>query len=260
MNTTYGLFFNIALAVFLASTFVSLAGLLAKKDPLKILGAGLLIAGSLSLTVGLVLLGTAAKRIPFANTFETLMLFTWLSSVFFLVLLRRDGQGILRVLFAFLLSAALAASGLIATPPAPLVPALKSNWLFFHVLLCFVAYAAFFISFIAGILYLIGGSRIRLDLDKLSYRNILFGFPFLTAGIISGSVWAKQAWGTYWNWDPKETWSLVLWLIYLVYLHLRTGRGWKGKGPAWISVLGFAAVLFTYFGVNYLLPSLHSYK
>jgi ABC-type transport system involved in cytochrome c biogenesis permease subunit len=253
-------FFNIGLAVFLLSTFLSLAGILSRRKILRTIATVLLFAGTASLTAGFILLGLAAGRIPFANTYETLMLFTWLSSVFFLFLIPRDGQGYLRLLFAFLLSLALAASSLIDAHPQPLVPALKSNWLFFHVLLCFVAYAAFFISFIAGLLFLIGGEKIRMDLDKLSYKNILFGFPFLTAGIISGSIWAKQAWGTYWNWDPKETWSLVLWLIYLIYLHLRTGRGWKGKGPAWISVLGFAAVLFTYFGVNYLLPSLHSYR
>ena len=90
------------------------------------------------------------------------------------------------------------------------------------------------------------------------YRSVLMGFPMLTVGIITGAAWADYAWGSYWSWDPKETWSLITWLVYSAFLHARLARGWQGGRTAVLSVVGFAAVLFTYFGVNYL-PGLHSY-
>ena len=95
-------------------------------------------------------------------------------------------------------------------------------------------------------------------LDELNYQLIMFGFLFLSAGIITGAVWANSAWGRYWGWDPKETWSLITWFIYATLLHAKLMRGWHGRRIAFLSILGFFAVLFTYFGVN-LLPGLHSY-
>jgi cytochrome c-type biogenesis protein CcsB len=95
-------------------------------------------------------------------------------------------------------------------------------------------------------------------LDELGYQLILLGFLFLSVGIITGAVWAHSAWGRYWGWDPKETWSLITWFVYATLLHARTTRGWHGKRIAFLSMFGFAAVMFTYFGVN-LLPGLHSY-
>ncbi|MEW6201278.1 MAG: cytochrome c biogenesis protein CcsA, partial [bacterium] len=97
------------------------------------------------------------------------------------------------------------------------------------------------------------------DLDRLSYRLITFGFPFLTLGIVSGAIWANYAWGRPWSWDPKETWSLITWFIYAVYLHARITAGWKGRRAAIINILGFVSVVFTYVGVNFILSGLHSY-
>ncbi|MBI9073951.1 MAG: c-type cytochrome biogenesis protein CcsB [Desulfatibacillum sp.] len=96
-------------------------------------------------------------------------------------------------------------------------------------------------------------------MDELTYQTILFGFMFLTAGIITGAVWANSAWGRYWSWDPKETWSLITWLIYATMIHARLVRGWRGRRTIYLSLVGFSAVLFTYFGVNTLLKGLHSY-
>jgi len=95
---------------------------------------------------------------------------------------------------------------------------------------------------------------------NLSYRSILLGVPFLTIGIIAGAIWANYAWGTYWGWDPKETWSLITWFIYLGYLHSRYMWGWRGTRAAYFSMIGFGAVVFTYFGVSFLLPGLHAYS
>ncbi len=97
------------------------------------------------------------------------------------------------------------------------------------------------------------------SLDDLIYKTIAAGFPLLTIGIVTGAAWANYAWGSYWSWDPKETWSLITWFVYLVFLHARVTREWRGKRVALLSIIGFVAVLFTYFGVNYVLSGLHSY-
>ncbi|TGE34451.1 c-type cytochrome biogenesis protein CcsB [Desulfosporosinus sp. Sb-LF] len=155
-------------------------------------------------------------------------------------------------------------------------PALKSQWLTFHVLTAMFAYGAFAVSFGLGIMYLLklskgdNGNKSNPQgivsrfpslevLDELSYKVVGFAFPLLTLCIITGAIWADYAWGTYWSWDPKETWSLITWIIYAGFLHARLMYGWKGKRAAWMAVFGFLAVLFTFFGVNYLLPGLHSY-
>jgi cytochrome c-type biogenesis protein CcsB len=96
-------------------------------------------------------------------------------------------------------------------------------------------------------------------LDDINYKAIMVGFPMLTLGIITGAAWANYAWGTYWSWDPKETWSLIVWFIYAAFLHARFTRGWVGRRAAWLSILGFAATVFCYLGVNLLLSGLHSY-
>lgn len=153
----------------------------------------------------------------------------------------------------------------------PLIPALQSNWLISHVMTCFIGYSAFAIAFGISIMFLLkpsgegtpSGITSRIPdfetLDDLTHQMVMFGFLFLSIGIITGAVWANQAWGRYWGWDPKETWSLVTWLIYASLLHARLMRGWKGKKIAVLSCIGFFAVIFTYFGVN-LLPGLHSYQ
>jgi len=148
----------------------------------------------------------------------------------------------------------------------PLIPALKSNWLIAHVITCFLGYGAFAVAFALGVFYLFSSKESirkylpsQQTLDNLMYRLILFGFFWLTIGIITGSVWANQAWGSYWSWDPKETWSLITWLIYGGAIHARLTRGWSGKKMAWLSIIGFISVLITYFGVNFFLAGLHSY-
>jgi cytochrome c-type biogenesis protein CcsB len=152
----------------------------------------------------------------------------------------------------------------------PLIPALQSNWLTSHVVSCFLGYAAFTAAFGLGIMYLLKANKDRdvntrfgfypsLDiLNELIYQCTVLGFVFLSIGILTGSVWAHYAWGSYWSWDPKETWSLITWLIYAAMLHAHLVRGWQGEKMAVMAIVGFASVLFTYLGVNYL-PGLHSY-
>jgi len=155
----------------------------------------------------------------------------------------------------------------------PLVPALQSYWLHAHVITCFVGYAGFAVSAGVAVMFLmkakqeerkVTGGVVGLFpptkvLDELVYRAIIWGFPFLTAGIITGAAWANYAWGTYWSWDPKETWSLIVWLVYAAFLHARVTRGWHGRRAAILSIVGFLATIFCYLGVNLVLSGLHSY-
>jgi len=155
----------------------------------------------------------------------------------------------------------------------PLIPALQSNWLTYHVITCFLGYSAFATSFVTSIVYLCKAKKAEprpapaaqellpslAAADEIIYKTIAIGFLMLTVGIITGSVWANYAWGSYWSWDPKETWSLITWFIYAAFLHARLTRGWRGRRAAIISIVGFCSVLFTFLGVNYLLAGLHSY-
>ena len=154
-----------------------------------------------------------------------------------------------------------------------LPPVLNSFWLPVHVFFAFLGNGIFAISFGVSILYLIqvkkAKSKILTEsffklppletIDLLNYRCLTIGFPLLTIGIITGSLWAASAWGAYWSWDPKETWSLITWFLYAALLHGRINSGWRGKKGAIFSIIGFCVVLFTFIGVNLLLPGLHSY-
>lgn len=174
---------------------------------------------------------------------------------------------------------------------APLVPALQSNWLMMHVTVMILSYAALILGSLLSIGYLVitgagpSGSlssnvetstpqpqstmQINLNssyrlnlaktLDNLSYRVLGLGFPLLTIGILSGAVWANEAWGSYWSWDPKETWALLTWLVFAIYLHTRLTKGWEGRKPAVIASLGFVTVWVCFLGVNLIGEGLHSY-
>ncbi len=148
--------------------------------------------------------------------------------------------------------------------PVPLVPALQHSWLLTaHVAVAVIAYGAFAVGFAAAIIYLFrrksSGSFPKAEaLDDVSYLSVKIGFPFMTLVIVLGALWADVAWGRYWGWDPKETWSLVTWLLYAALLHQRLAIGWKGRKAAIMAMAGFLAVVFTFLGVNYL-PGLHAY-
>jgi len=208
----------------------------------------------------------ASGRGPFANMYEFSVAFAWGILVMYAYFERRYHQ---RALGLIALPIALALLLYAMTIPAtidPLVPALQNNLLLsIHVAVAIVAYGTFSISFAAAVLHLIQGEHGRRGLpsrellDEIGYKAVVIGFPFLTLTIVLGAVWAEVAWGRYWSWDPKETASLVTWLIYGSYLHARVVRGWRGQRAAWLLVVGFGAVLFTYFG-NLFFGGLHSYS
>ncbi|MBF0226433.1 MAG: c-type cytochrome biogenesis protein CcsB [Desulfobacterales bacterium] len=204
---------------------------------------------------------------PLSNLYESLIFFAFTISCFYLYIEFRQKN---RIFGSFISPIAFLAMAYASLPGVedriqPLVPALKSNWLIAHVITCFIGYAAFAIAFGISLMYLIerrDSIFARLPekkiLDEINHEMVMFGFLFLTIGIITGAVWANSAWGRYWGWDPKETWSLITWFIYATLLHTKFMRGWSGKRIAFLSIIGFMAVIFTYFGVN-LLSGLHSY-
>jgi cytochrome c-type biogenesis protein CcsB len=207
---------------------------------------------------------------PLSNRYESMVFFSWSLMFLFVLLERKFGLRRLGGFAAILASGGIAATSIIpgAEPDiTPLMPALKSNWLFFHVFTCFLAYSAFAVGCIAAIYSLIIQRRRETEksqvqsLDITMYRMVMVGFLLLSMGIITGSAWAYRAWGRYWGWDPKEVWSLITWIVYAIFLHARVTKGWGGKKLAWIAVIGFFVVLFTFFGVNYLsiFKGLHSY-
>jgi|UniRef100_A0A7C5AKR2 cytochrome c-type biogenesis protein CcsB len=211
-------------------------------------------------------LQVALYQVPLSNFYESLIFFSWCLAFLALVFIRRYPEGFLGVVGGLTAALVLAYASLGADSRIkPLMPALRSNWLLIHVVTCFLGYAAFALAFGAGILYLVQMVRRTPKnpspalLDRLLYRTAVIGFVFLTLGILTGAVWAETAWGRYWSWDPKETASLLTWLIYAALLHARLVKGWQGRAIAWLAVAGFGAVLFTYFGVSFLLPGLHSY-
>jgi cytochrome c-type biogenesis protein CcsB len=262
----------------LAGTLYIFSWIFQRRTP-GMMASGVSIVAVLGNLTGLILRWVESYSIgyghaPLTNLYESLTFFAFIAGVIYLVVEyryknRRIGAIIMPLICLALAFASLKVPG---KDIRPLLPALKSNWLIAHVFTVFIGYAAFAIAFGSSALYLFQSSRLKTensnnftaalpvheDLDELIHRINMFGFLFLTVGIITGAVWANSAWGRYWGWDPKETWSLITWLIYAAILHLRMMRGWHGKRIAALSIVGFAAVMFTYFGVNFL-PGLHSY-
>jgi len=228
------------------------------------------------LIVGFVFRGLAAERFPLGNMYEfSLGAAIAVALVYLIAASRTD----LRWLGVWVVGAVLLTLGvavtLLYTESAQLVPALKSWWLVIHVSAAAVSGGAFTLS--AGFIgaYLIKqraedkgtadkGLAGRLPsaerLDSLAYRTIAFVFPVWTFAVIAGAIWAENAWGRYWGWDPKETWAFITWVIYAGYLHARSTAGWKGRKAAVIGLIGFVAFLINYFGVNFLAEGLHSYS
>ncbi|MCW8801270.1 MAG: c-type cytochrome biogenesis protein CcsB [Desulfobacter sp.] len=249
-----------------------------KKQALARLGFWVIVIGLVANTCGILLRWVESYQMgyghaPFSNMYESLVFFSWTAAALYVFVEFKYKESIIGVFVSPLIFLSIAYASFdpsITSKITPLIPALKSNWLIAHVITCFLGYAGFALAFGFSFMYFIkpkdpGAKSLFAKLpdwdiiDELTYQMIIFGFLFLTIGIITGSVWANSAWGKYWSWDPKETWSLITWFIYAIFLHLRLMRGWHGKNLAVVSIIGFLGVLFTYFGVNFFLSGLHSY-
>ena len=270
--------FSISMYVYLCAFLFYLFSLVNRKRYVGLTATSVVSTGLFIHTLGLIFRWAETYRagygyVPLSNMYESLTFFSWTIILIYLLLEFRFKQriiGTFATAFAFM---AIGASSILPGSTAeikPLLPALQSNWLAIHVITCFFGYAAFAASFGISILLLVQHRREGLGgpmswlpstnmLDEINYRSIVIGFPMLTVGIITGAAWAHYAWGSYWSWDPKETWSLITWFIYAAFLHARISRDWRGRKMAFLSLIGFLAVLFTYFGVSYLLAGLHTY-
>lgn len=213
------------------------------------------------------LIGADVGHIPVSNLYEVFVLFCVLTGLMHLYYEKRD-----RPVGAFVLPAIDLAIGFLlwysltrgAHEIQPLIPALQSWWMKIHVPANFIGYGAFTFAAMLGVAWMLeprlkGRIAGREVLEELMYRSIAIGFLFFTLATILGALWAAEAWGSYWSWDPKETWALIVWLNYAAWLHLRLVKGWRGLIPAWWAVIGFFITAFAFLGVNLWLSGLHSY-
>lgn len=232
-------------------------------------------AGLVVQCVGVVVRGVYTKHMPFTNLAGSLLSASLGLVAVYLFVQRKQRLTSLGGP-VMLMAAAAVVSGLMlpqAVNPS-LVPALKSPWSSIHIVSCLLGYATLAVSFVAAVAYLVQERLLKsrrfralqshlpsLDsLDRLTYGMVSLGFPMLTLGVVTGALWAQSAWGNYWSWDPKETWSLITWIVYAVYLHVRIVRGWQGKWANRLIIAGYLCILITYFWVTLFTSGMHSYK
>ncbi|MCV7282927.1 c-type cytochrome biogenesis protein CcsB [Mycolicibacterium flavescens] len=256
----------------------------APKKPVdeRIGGAGLALTylGIVLLLACIVLRGLATSRVPWGNMYEFINLTSFCGLLAAAVVLRRPQYRALWVFVLVPVLILLTVSGRwLYSNAAPVMPALQSYWLPIHVSVVSLGSGVFLVAGVASILFLLKMSRFgdpqrnpdnvlgrivaRLPdaqtLDRIAYRTTIFAFPVFGFGVIFGAIWAEEAWGRYWGWDPKETVSFIAWVVYAAYLHARSTAGWRDKKAAWINVVGFAAMVFNLFFINLVTVGLHSY-
>lgn len=262
--------FTLTVIFYLAAMVFYFVFFIAKKVKFGKYGSCVMLAAFALHTIALVCRGIGAGRAPLTNQYEFATSFAWGISLCFLLLERKFSFRAMGTFVAPIVFLIIGYAAMQNREIQPLMPALQSNWLVFHVCTAVISYGAFGVACGISGLYLIRDKMKQTafieqhlpgkeQLDLFSYRAVALGFLFLTLVIITGALWAQRAWGHYWSWDPKETWSLITWIIYALYLHVRLSRGWMGKKAAMFAVIGFVCVVFTYIGVNMWIPSIHSY-
>jgi cytochrome c-type biogenesis protein CcsB len=249
----------------------------------------LVILSNILLTSTLLIRWITQGYFPLSNLYESLIFLTWGISIIHLFIENKTKSRLIgsisTPLMFFLTSFSSLTLPVEMQKALPLVPSLQSNWLMMHVSMMMISYSTLIVGSLLSLLYLffiffISKSKTKISynsnnvsseeiniakmsllqiVDIWSYRIIGLGFPFLTIGIISGAVWANEAWGSYWSWDPKETWALITWLVFAIYLHSRLIKGWEGKQAALLGSCGFFVIWICYLGVNFLGKGLHSY-
>ncbi|MFZ5579245.1 MAG: c-type cytochrome biogenesis protein CcsB [Pseudomonadota bacterium] len=268
-------------ALYVGATFTYFLALFARSEYIGRIASALVWSATALGFTGLMarwresyLINVDYGHIPVSNLYEVFILFSVITALIYLFY---EGRYRTRNLGGFVMLVISAAVAFLlwytfdrgANQIQPLVPALNSYWMKIHVPANFIGYGAFALAAMVGIAYLIkhklggDGENDRLPklavLDDLMYKSIALGFGFFTVATILGAMWAAEAWGGYWSWDPKETWALIVWLNYAAWLHLRLTKGWRGTPMAWWAVIGLFVTTFAFLGVNMFLSGLHSY-
>jgi cytochrome c-type biogenesis protein CcsB len=265
--------FGAALGLYLLSTVFYLLFLTIDRRKIELIGHYSLLAGFVVHLCSTLVRYIHAGYTPITNIHESLSFLSLCVAGFFLFLKRSYRISLLGSVILPVLSLTLIWALTFPTEIKPLPPVLQSYWLPVHTIFAFIGNAIFFVSFFVSLLYLLlerGIKKKRFSpisnrfpsleaLDSVNYRCMSYGFPFLTIGIITGSLWAGMAWGSYWNWDPKETWSLITWIVYAILIHNRLTIGWRGRKTAYMMIIGFFSILFTFLGINFIVGGLHSY-
>jgi len=257
--------------LYLLSTACYLAYLFFQKESLHHFGYYILLSGLLCHSAGIITIYIRTGLMPVRNLSETLSLSAWAVAVVFIAVRQRFKLKILGIFAAPAALALMIAASQFPRHAGPTKEIFSSFWFVFHVVSVFIGNAAFALACGVGILYLLQERAIKQKargfffrrlpslerLDSAGYACIVVGFTFLTAGLIAGFIYAKSVWGRFWSWDPKEVWSAVTWLVYAALLHERLAVGWRGRRAAILSIIGFAVLLFTFFGVNFFLKGHH---
>jgi len=262
--------FMTTLVLYLLATACYFIFMAAKKEKFSKYALYIMFAGFIIHTLCIATRGINAGRLPLTNQYEFATAFAWGISLCFLIFVKKFDFNALGTFVAPVVFLVIGYASMQSREINALMPALQSSWLGFHVSTAIIAYGSFGVAFGVSMVYIFedklqsqsfGKAHFppKKTLDLINYRAVSLGFLFLTLCIITGAIWAKKAWGSYWSWDPKETWSLITWIIYAIYLHLRLNKGWEGKKTAVFAAVGFICVIFTYIGVNTLLSGLHSY-
>ncbi|MBD3609618.1 MAG: c-type cytochrome biogenesis protein CcsB [Gammaproteobacteria bacterium] len=272
-------------ALYVLATVTYFLGLFRQSEFTNKVASGMVWSGTAMGFIGLMvrwresyLIHPDVGHIPVSNLYEVFVLFAVLTA---LIYLHYERRYMTRALGGFVMLIVSASVGFLlwysyskgAHEIQPLVPALKSYWMKIHVPTNFIGYGAFALAAMVGVAYLLLDSRRKSNpdgffasrmpdleiLDDVMYKSIALGFAFFTIATVLGAMWAAEAWGGYWSWDPKETWALIVWLNYAAWLHLRLTKGWRGRPLAWWAIVGLFVTLFAFLGVNMFLSGLHSY-
>lgn len=267
-------FFALALAFYLLGTAGYIVYLVSQRKPVARVAYGILWAGfaahSLAIALGYYQTGT----FPVINLRESLSFFAWALMGAYLVLQLHFNIRVLGSFLSPLAAIMMISSSFLPAPSGPVNPILRSFWLIIHVLTAFAGNGIFAIAFLAGIMYLIQERQIKSRrpgalyhrlpslemLDALNYQCLILGFPLLTFGLVSGSLYAHYTLGSFWRWDPKEVWSLITWLLYAVLIHGRLASGWRGRRSALLSIIFFLVLVFSFLGVKFLVQGYHTFS
>ncbi|MGA7799216.1 MAG: c-type cytochrome biogenesis protein CcsB [Gammaproteobacteria bacterium] len=272
-------------ALFIGATFTYFGALFSGSEFTGKVGTSLVWSGVAMGLIGLMvrwresyMMGPDIGHIPVSNLYEVFILFSIVTSLLYLYYEHRYKTRSLGGFVMLVISAAIAfllwyAFDRQAYQIQPLVPALQSYWMKIHVPANFIGYGSFALASMVGVAYLFRERQERVNpdgtllarlpsrdvMDDVMYKSIALGFAFFTVATILGALWAAQAWGGYWSWDPKETWALIVWLNYAAWLHMRLTKGWRGAPMAWWAIIGLGVTTFAFLGVNMFLSGLHSY-